>query len=248
MIDWLTERYFQLGSVLLSILLLGTLVPWDCANAQNLRNSLLVADNGGPADASSNQQSSPRIELKRWFLRPLKFTYGGEAPKNVYNFWGLGFKSEFENVMSNHPPALRRSKKAFPYNAMALAGWTGLLVFTLQMFIETVHQSSEVSKGKMVDDSFKIGPVIGMAVCGGVAIVGGSLGHSQLKAGVRMFNEHSAHATGVAPSYISPGSGPPSHIQLTFDFRHATGFSSILGSDESEWKNRGVMFLVGYSF
>lgn len=56
--------------------------------------------------------SNSMIKLKSSFLRPLKFVYGTNKPQNVYIFGGLGFQPGFQEIMSTHPPALKRGKKS----------------------------------------------------------------------------------------------------------------------------------------
>ncbi len=57
--------------------------------------------------AAFAEEKTGRIELKKGFLKPLKFSQDDGGKHSVYGFSGLSFSSEFESVMSEYPPALK---------------------------------------------------------------------------------------------------------------------------------------------
>jgi len=140
-------------------------------------------------DRAAAQGGAPQIKLKTGFLKPLKFTYEDREPENIYGSLGLSLRPGFEDVMGMHPPALEEVRRALPWNGVAFVGSCGLLAASLYIFIDAVKDARDVSSGQMVDDSFDIAPVIGVAAAGAVMLTGALTARSHLNSGVRMFNE-----------------------------------------------------------
>lgn len=137
----------------------------------------------------SGDSTKGKIQLKSKFLGSQKFIYAGENPQNVYGFWGISFKSEFQETMSIHPSALREAKKAYPYNALRLIGTLGLVGIIAKDFIDTINKSEKVSGGELVDDGFNTSDVVLIGVAATVTVVSGIFGKKHLRNGVEIFND-----------------------------------------------------------
>ncbi len=191
----------------------------SAAHVVALAGLVAVAAMGAPSTGEAQETASsmsadaaPLIELRSGFFKPVKFAFGEQEPEGVFDFFGLGFNSQFAEVMSLHPRALSQAKKAFPYNAMSLMGWAGVLAVTTKQFIDTVNKAQKVSDGQLVSDGFEIGPLIMLAASGAVAVIGGRLGKSQLNKGVELFNEGQRRN----PRSVAPVTRPETSNRLLF--------------------------------
>lgn len=129
-----------------------------------------------------------KIQLRSKFLGSQKFIYGGSEPQKVYGFWGITFRSEFQETMSIHPIALKEAKKAYPYNALRLAGTVGLVGLSVKSLFDSINKAQKVSGGELVDDGLNVSDVVLVCLAGSVTVISGALSKHHLENGVRVFN------------------------------------------------------------
>ncbi len=134
-------------------------------------------------------ETKGNLRLKSKFLGALKFIYNGQTPQKVYGFWGFTFKPEFQEILSQHPDALKEAKKAYPYNVLGFVGALGLVAVSAKLLIDSINDSQEISNGRLVDDSSSTTDVVLLGAAATITIVSVSLSKKHLENGVRMFNE-----------------------------------------------------------
>jgi hypothetical protein len=135
-----------------------------------------------------------KMELKRGFLRSLKFRVGDGEPKPVYGFWGLSFKRDFVDVMSAHPAALDQAQKALRWKHVGFMG--ELTILGGYVWLMTGAFGDDGS-----DHDTDWAPVAVMGA-GALAMLAGSLGAgSSLNRAVEMYNE----AGGAQGADLTPG-------------------------------------------
>jgi hypothetical protein len=135
------------------------------------------------------QQEPKTIKLKPKFLRSLRFTYGDEEEQKVFKSSGFRFSPEFEDVMSQHPKAIRAAKGSFYYNGIAMAGTTIMLLIPIVNLLDAIKKAKDVSDNKPVDNSIKFNDLVPTIVIGYVSLGFAAAGTNQLRRGVQLFNE-----------------------------------------------------------
>jgi hypothetical protein len=184
------------------------------------RSGLWAAPESGRATAehaADDTTGAPTIELRSGFFRTDRFVYGEHEPQKV--FTTLGLRPQFEQVIGQHPGALREAQKAGTYKALALAGSAATLLGSVLYLSNTLSDANEVGEGNLsaADDgggNGGLGLMLGGAV---VSIVGTTLARSRVREGVRLFNERQAEGEHPAPNAVSVGDVEPGRLSAAVD-------------------------------
>ncbi len=168
------------------------------------------------APALPDSAEAARLRLETGFFKPVKFTYGEGRAQRVFNFTGLSFQPEFEDVLRRHPAAYREAKRSHLYNGIALGGLVVMDLYLLSGLLSP-------------DGEFNLGPIL---LGGGAAIFSGLRSKAHLKKGVRLFNERQAQP----PQPVVADAGQ----QPAFLGEPSTG-RATLRDDESEMDGKNKL-------
>ena len=141
-----------------------------------------------------NANAQNQIVLKKKFLSPIKYSYNGKKPLDIYTFSGMDCRPHFKKIISRYPEAFKEIKASYTYNGVALVGSAVMLLGSVLMLSNTLQEAEDVNNGKLTSSSNDSSPLL--LVLGGavVTLVGGMIAHNHLKKGVQIFNAKSKQA------------------------------------------------------
>lgn len=182
-------------------------------------------------------QTSPdtgKIFLESGFLSGYKYEQAGyDEPLPVYGFLGLSFKPEFEKTLAIYPPALTKANEALVFNGVKLLLSVGALVILTSDLLAAIDRANHPGSA---DVQIRLLPFLGLAAG---AMVSGFIGTSQLKKGVRMYNENIGAATAPPQSTAVSTAGAP-----TFGFKAGLN----MANQKREARTATLSIQFGYSF
>ncbi len=130
-----------------------------------------------------------KIELKKKFFSPVKYSFNGQDPKPIYTFSGMDCQPHFKKIIRRCPDAYKEIKTTYAYNGVSLAGSAIMLLGSVLMLSNTLQEAEDVNNGKLTSGTSDSSP-LGLVIVGAVvSIVGGSIAGSHLKKGIQIFNK-----------------------------------------------------------